>query len=90
MIILNTVTVPTGFKANQTVGAFTFYDYTRTARPSTNFILDESAAGFFGLSGSNLIILSASVPVGFYPITVTGVTELFPYKDKAHFVIQVQ
>jgi hypothetical protein len=90
MIVLNTVTVPAGFKANQSVATFTYYDYTLTARPGTNFILDETAAGVFGLSGSNLVILSASVPVGFYPIKVTGVTEFFPYKDKAHFVIQVQ
>jgi len=90
MIVLNSVTVPVGFKANQSVGTFTYYDYTLTARTATNYILDETASGVFGLSGSNLIILNASTPVGFYPIKVTGVTEYFPYKDKAHFVIQVQ
>jgi len=71
MIMISNLTVSSKAAANAVVGALTLYDAAGTAR-GTNFTLDTGAAGFFGISGNNLIALRASLPVGFHAVQVSG------------------
>jgi hypothetical protein len=87
-IMINNLTVSSKAAANAVVGALTLYDAAGTAR-GTNFTLDMDAAGFFGISGNNLIALRASVPVGFYAVHVSGNAEYVAQTDEAYFVITV-
>jgi hypothetical protein len=51
--------------------------------------LDTDSAGFFGISGNNLMAVRASVPVGFYGVHVSGNAEYVAQTDEAYFVITV-
>ena len=88
MIIISNLTVSSKAAANAVVGALTLYDAAGTAR-GTNFTLDTGAAGFFGISGNNLVAVRASVPVGFYGVHVCGNAETVAQTDEADFVITV-
>jgi hypothetical protein len=87
-IMISNLTVSSKAAANAVVGALTLYDATGTAR-ATNFTLDTAAAGFFGISGNNLIAVRASVPVGFYGVHVSGNAEPVAQTDDEYFVITV-
>jgi len=88
MIMISNLTVSSKAAANAVVGALTLYDAAGTAR-GTNFTLDTGAAGFFGISGNNLIALRASLPVGFYGVHVSGNAEYVAQTDEAYLVITV-
>ena len=88
MIMISNLTVSSKAAANAVVGALTLYDAAGTAR-GTNFTLDTASAGFFGISGNNLVALRASVPVGFYEVHVCGNAEYVAQTDDAYFVITV-
>jgi len=88
MIIISNLTVSSKAAANAVVGALTLYDAAGTAR-AADFILDTAAAGFFGISGNNLVALRASLPVGFYGVHVCGNAEYVAQTDEAYFVITV-
>ena len=87
-IMISSVTVSSKAAANAVIGALTLYDATGTARGS-NFTLDTDAAGFFGISGNNLIALRTSLPVGFYGVHVSGNAQYVAQTDEAYFVIAV-
>jgi hypothetical protein len=87
-IMISNLTVSSKAAANAVVGALTLYDANGTVR-GTNFTLDMDAAGFFGISGNNLVALRASVPVGFYEVHVCGNAEYVAQTDDAYFVITV-
>ena len=87
-IMISNLTVSSKAAANAVVGALTLYDASGTVR-GANFTLDMAAAGFFGISGNNLIAVRASVPVGFYGVHVCGNAEPVAQTDDAYFVITV-
>jgi hypothetical protein len=87
-IMISNLTVSSKAAANAVVGALTLYDAAGAVRP-TNFILDEEAAGFFGISGNNLLAVRASLPVGFYGVRVCGNATSVAQTDKVNLVIQV-
>jgi hypothetical protein len=88
MIMISNLTVSSKAAVNAVVGALTLYDATGTVR-GTNFTLDTDAAGFFGISGNNLIAVRATVPAGFYGVHVCGNAEFVAQTDEAYFVITV-
>jgi hypothetical protein len=87
-IMISNLTVSSKAAANAVVGALTLYDATGTVR-GANFTLDTGAAGFFGISGNNLIALRASLPVGSYGVYASGNAEYTAQTDEAYFVIVV-
>jgi hypothetical protein len=87
-IMISNLTVSSKAAANAVVGALSLYDAAGKVQ-ATNFILDTAAAGFFGISGDNLIAVRASVPVGFYGVHVCGNAEHVAQTDEADFVITV-
>ena len=87
-IMISNLTVSSKAAANAVVGALTLYDAAGKVQ-ATNFILDTAAAGFFGISGNNLIAVRASVPAGFYGVHVCGNAENVAQTDEADFIITV-
>jgi hypothetical protein len=87
-IMISKLTVSSKAAANAVVGALTLYDAAGTAL-GANFTLDTDAAGFFGISGNNLIAVRASVPVGFYGVRASGNALSVAQTNKAYFVIAV-
>ena len=87
-IMISNLTVSSKAAANAVVGALSLYDAAGTVR-GTNFTFDTGAAGFFGISGNNVIALRASIPVGFYGVHVCGNAEYVAQTDEAYFVIAV-
>jgi hypothetical protein len=87
-IMISKLTLSSKAAANAVVGALTLYDDAGTAR-TANFTLDTAAAGFFGISGNNLVAVRASVPVGFYGVHVYGNAENVAQTDEADFIITV-
>ena len=88
MIMISNLTVSSKAAANAVVGALTLYDAAGTVR-AANFMLDTAAAGFFGISGNNLVAVRASVPVGLYGVHVCGNAENVAQTDEADFIITV-
>jgi hypothetical protein len=54
-----------------------------------NFMLDDDCAGFFGISGNNLVTMNASLPPGNYSLSVTGVGTKTHWKTEGFFTITV-
>ena len=54
-----------------------------------NFMLDDDCAGFFGVSGNNLITMSASLPPGNYSVSVTAVGTKTYWEADGCFTITV-
>src|ERR1700730_3613742 len=88
-IMINTLTLSSKAAANAVVGALTLYDAAGTAR-AANFILDTAAAGFFGISGNNLVAVRACVPAGFYGVHVCGNAETWPRLTRQTLSSQLQ
>ena len=87
-IMISNLTVSSKAAANAVVGALTLYDAAGTVR-AANFMLDTAAAGFFGISGNNLVAVQVSVPVGLYGVHVCGNAENVVQTDEADFIITV-
>jgi hypothetical protein len=54
-----------------------------------NFMLDDDCAGFFGISGNNLVTMNASLPPGNYSVSVTGVGTKTYWSADGNFTITV-
>jgi len=54
-----------------------------------NFMLDDDCAGFFGVSGNNLITMNASLPPGNYSVSVTAVGTKTYWEADGCFTITV-
>jgi hypothetical protein len=57
--------------------------------PNVNFTLTKEAAGFFGISGSNIVTMSAAIPPGLYSVRVRAVATKSWMDDEARFTITV-
>jgi hypothetical protein len=88
MISITNQTVSTNAAAGAVVGKLTLLDANRVGL-SANFILTKGAAGFFGISGTNLVTVNASIPPGFYSVPVSAVGTRAWSGDKAFFTITV-
>ena len=85
-IMITNLTVSSKAAANAVVGALTLYDNAGRVL-TTNFTLDTDSAGFFGISGNNLIAVRASVPVGFYGVHVCGNAQNVAQTGEARVVV---
>jgi len=87
-IMLSNTTVSTRAPAGTIIGGLSLLDSTGVSRVA-NFISDENAAGFFGISGSNLVTLRASITPGNYSIQICGNGEYVALSGESNFVIGV-
>ena len=56
---------------------------------AANFVLDANNAGFFGISGSNIVTMRANLPVGNYSVMVDAVGTKQYWDAQGSFVITV-
>ena len=88
MISINNVLVSTKAAAGTVVGKLTLLDAGLVGL-SANFILTEGAAGFFAISGNNLVTVNPSIPPGLYSVNVSGVGTRALMEDDGFFMITV-
>ena len=88
MISIGNLTVSTKAAAGTIVGQLALLDPNMVGL-SANFILTKSAAGFFAISGSDLVTVNASISPGFYSVNVRAVATSAWMDDKAVFEITV-
>jgi hypothetical protein len=88
MIRISNLTVSTTAPVGATIGALTLMKPGVVILPG-NFTLTKGAAGFFGISGSNLVTEGSAIPVGFYSVRVRGVATTVWYDDDTYFTITV-
>jgi hypothetical protein len=89
MIGINNLTISTKAAAGSVVGTLSLYSATLGVMPNVNFILTKNAAGFFGISGSNVVTMNASIPPGLYSVRVRAVATKLWMDDDARFTITV-
>ena len=87
-IMLTHTTISTKAAAGMIIGSLSLFDSTGVSRVA-NFTSTEDAAGFFGISGNNLVTLRASIPPGNYCVQIYGNGEYVPLSGEASFVIGV-
>ena len=88
MISISNPVVSTKATAGTVVGKLTLLDPNKVGLPA-NFALTEGAAGFFAVSGSNLVTVSASIAPGLYSVRVQAVATSAWIDDEAVFGITV-
>jgi hypothetical protein len=88
MISISNLTVSTKAAAGAVVGKLTLLNASMVGLPA-NFILTKDAAGFFAISGSNLVTVSTSIPPGLYSVNVSAVAISAWMRGEAAFVITV-
>jgi hypothetical protein len=88
MIGINKLTVSTTAAIGTVVGGLTLFNASMVAM-NANFILTDDAAGFFGLSGNNIVTMNTPIPVGSYSINVSAVGTKTYWSDEASFTITV-
>ena len=87
-ISISNVTVSTKAPQGTVIGTLALVDDTGISRMA-NFISTQDAAGFFGINGSNLVTLRASIPPGYYGLQIYGNGEYVSLCGEAAFVINV-
>jgi hypothetical protein len=88
MIGLTQTTVSTNAAAGAVVGTLSLRD-AAGAWQAANFILDENAAGFFTISGSNIVIVNHGIAPAFYSVKVTAVATKVTLTSEATFTLTV-
>jgi hypothetical protein len=87
MISINNSTFSTTAPIGTVVGTLKLNNASLTAM-GANFRLNEGCAGYFAISGNNLVTSNVIVP-GIYSIRVSGVGTQTWWDEKATFVITV-
>jgi hypothetical protein len=87
MISLNKTTFSTSAPIGTVVGTLSLLNASVTSMGAT-FILTDGCAGFFAISGYNIVTLSL-IPVGNYSIRVNAVGTKTYWDDKGVFQISV-
>jgi hypothetical protein len=87
-VSISNSSISTKAAVGSTIGVLTFSDATGTAQKS-EFGLTKNSAGFFTVSGNNLVTGRASIPVGIYSVRVRAVATNAALKGNADFVIAV-
>jgi len=88
MISINNSIVSTTVPLGTIVGTLTMTNMAGAAL-AANFILTKSAAGTFGISGSNLVTERSAIPPGIYSVRVCGVATNANYANKEYITITV-
>jgi hypothetical protein len=89
MIGINNLTVSTKAVTGTVVGTLSLLGASLGQMPNVNFILTKNAAGFFGISGSNIITMSPLLPPGLYSVRIRAVATKAWLDDNARFTITV-
>jgi len=89
MISISNLTVSGTAPVGTIIGALTSRDASGTAQ-NCNYTLTKNSAGFFGISGRNLITERASLPVGNYSVRVHANGTNVRLSGNAHFVVTVK
>jgi hypothetical protein len=87
MIGISNLTFSTKAAIGTVVGTLTLFNASLTSM-AANFILTKGCAGFFAISGSNLVTINV-VPAGIYSVRVNAVGTKTWWDDQATFVITV-
>ena len=87
-ISISNGSVSTSAPIGTTIGILTASDASGTAL-SSEFALTNNSAGFFAVSGSNLVTGRGSIPVGNYSVRVHAVATNARFSGKGNFVIAV-
>ena len=87
-VCVSNLTVSTKAKVGTVIGAISVLDTDATKR-NANITLTESVAGFFNVTGGNLVTLRAAIPPGFYSVCIRSSAQYVRYDDETYFVIQV-
>jgi hypothetical protein len=87
MIGLSKSTFSTTAPIGAVVGTLSLYNASLVAM-GANFILTDGCAGYFAISGSNLVTTNV-IPVGNYSVFVSAVGTKTWWDDQATFVITV-
>ena len=85
---LSNLTISRKAAAGAVVGTLSLLDASGAAMQA-NFMLDDNCAGFFGVSGNNLVTINASLPPGNYSVSVSGVAVKTYWAADGHFTITV-
>jgi len=87
-ISITNLTVSTKVPNGATIGTLALVDET-AKNQIANFTLTPDSAGFFGISGNNLVTVRGGIPPGNYSIQVFGNAEFVRLSCEATFVIGV-
>jgi hypothetical protein len=87
-ISISNFTVSTKAAVGTTIGALTVQDASGAALVS-EYTLTKNSAGFFAVSGNNLVTQRGSIPVGNYSVRLHAVATKSRFSGKADFVIAV-
>jgi hypothetical protein len=88
MISISNLSVSTSAAVGTTIGTLTTYNASGTAIKA-NYVLTKNSAGYFAISGSNLVTAGAPVPVGNYSVRVHANGTNTSLSGNAHFVVTV-
>jgi hypothetical protein len=89
MIGINNLTISTKAAVGSVVGTLKLLSSSLGQMPNVNFILNKNAAGFFSISGSNIVTTSPLIPPGLYSVRVNAVATKAWIDDNACFMITV-
>ena len=85
---ISNLTVPANAPANTVIGNLTLRDASG-ANLAARYQLTGNSAGFFTLTGPNLMTTRAALPPGFYSVRIGGTATNVRFSAKGYFVIQV-
>ena len=85
---LSNLTVSGKAPAGTVVGNLSLLNASGVAMQA-NFVLDDDCAGFFSVSGYNLVTMTASLPPGNYSVSVSAVGTKTYWEADGNFTITV-
>ena len=87
-ISIDRLTVSTKALVGANIGVLTVKDASGAALTS-EYTLTKNSAGFFAMSGNNLVTARGSIPVGNYSVRIHAVATNSRFSGNANFVIAV-
>jgi hypothetical protein len=87
-IMISNTTVSIKAPQGTIIGSLSLLDSTGVSI-AANFISTEDAAGFFYISGNNLVTARASIPPGNYSVQINGNGDYLALSGEATFTIGV-
>jgi hypothetical protein len=87
-ILIDKLTLAKAAAVGTVVGTLAMYDETGTVRKA-NWLLEEGAAGFFGMSGASIVTLRTPFLPGLYCVNLEASAQFIRYSDNASFTVVV-
>ena len=87
-VSISSLTVSTKAPVGATIGALTVRDASGAVLTS-GYTLTKNSAGFFAVSGNNLVTERGLIPVGNYSVRIHAVATNSRFSGNANFVIAV-